>query len=83
MTFQVAQVNKALGSVHSIVHKGNKVVFDCDNEGKDIAYIEHKASKQRMWMRVEKGVYVLDVLVAPPDVKGGNAQGFPGQGAKR
>ena len=37
MTFQVAQVNKALGSVHSIVHKGNRVVFD--DEG---LYIEDK-----------------------------------------
>lgn len=69
MTFQVANVKKALGSVSQMVRRGNKVVFDRDDNGKDLAYIENKRSKERMYMRQEKGVYVLDVLVAPPQTK--------------
>ena len=69
MTFQVANVQKALGSVSQMVRRGNRVVFDRDDNGKDLAYIENKRSKERMYMRQEKGVYVLDVLVAPPVTK--------------
>ena len=74
MTFQCAEVNKALGSVNSIVRKGNRVVFDMDSQGRDIAYIQSKEGGKKMRMRVEKGVYVLDVLIGPPN------QGFAGQG---
>ena len=69
MTFQVANVQKALGSVSQMVRRGNRVVFDRDGSGKDLAYIENKRNKERIYMRQEKGVYVLDVLVAPPKSK--------------
>ena len=54
MTFQVAAVKKALGSLHAVVHKGNTIVFGVDDNGQDLAYIEHKESGERRWMRVEK-----------------------------
>ncbi len=69
MTFQVAGVNKALGSVNQMVRKGNRVVFDEDEHGRDISYIMHKATQQKMHLRAENGVYVLDMLVAPPGYK--------------
>ena len=85
MTFQVAKVNKALGSVNQMVRRGNRVVFDQDEQGRDISYILHKATNQRMFMRPENGVYVLDVLVAPPEYQQQIAQasqtgGFARQG---
>ena len=61
MTFQVTDVTKALGSVSKIVAHGNKVVFDESG-----SFIENKRSRERLWMREENGVYVLDVYVAPP-----------------
>ena len=62
MTFQVTDVTEALGSVSKIVANGNKVVFDESG-----SFIENKRSRERLWMREENGVYVLDVYVAPPD----------------
>ena len=64
MTFQVAAVNKALGSVSKMVENGNKMVFD-----KDGSYIENKWSKDRLWLREDNGVFVLDMLVAPAEIK--------------
>ena len=69
LTFQVANVKKALGSVSQMVRKGNRVVFDRTATGEDLAFIENKTTKERMFMRVENGVYVLDVLVEPPKTK--------------
>lgn len=65
MTFQVAAVNKALGSVSKIVNNGNRVVFDVDG-----SYIENKWSKDKLWLREDNGVYVLDMLVAPNNESG-------------
>ena len=31
------------------------------------SFIENKRSRERLWMREENGVYVLDENVAPPD----------------
>ena len=69
MTFQVAKVSKALGSVSQIIAKGNKMVFQKDSQGNDCSYIEHVDSGEVMWLRERDGVYVLDVLVAPPEYK--------------
>ena len=75
MTFQVAPVHKALGSVHQVLRKGNKVTFDTDESGRYVSNIAHKASGKRIPLRVEKGVYVLDMLVASP----GSSFTGPGQ----
>ena len=66
MAFQAAPVHKALGSVHQMVRRGNKVTFDTDECGRDVSSIVHKASGQRIPLRVESGVYVLHMLVASP-----------------
>ena len=83
MTFQVADVDKALGSVRQIVSNKNRVVFDQDERGKDISFIQNKVTKEKMPLRVENGVYVLDLVVGPPRqrkaVPKGN-RGFAWQG---
>ena len=76
MTFQVTDVTKALGSVSKIVANGNKVVFDESG-----SFIENKRSRERLWMREDNGVYVLDVYVAPPDCHEKNV-GFHRQGIR-
>ena len=88
MNFQVAQVHKALGSVSQMVWNGNTVVFDTDEYGQDVSYIMNKKTQDYIPMRVENGVYVIDMVVAPPEYhpsqnsvgKGGPSWGFPRQG---
>ena len=67
-TFQVARVKKALGSVSQMVNNGNKLVFDQDSSGKDTAYIQNKRTNEKIWLRQENGVYVLDLMVAHPQM---------------
>ena len=59
ITAQVCEVNKALLSVSKVVKAGNRVVFD-DSEG---SYIEDKATKEKMWLREEGGMYMLRLWV--------------------
>ena len=66
MTFQVARVKKALGSESQMVKNGNKLVFDQDCSGKDTSYIQNKRTNEKIWLPQENGVYVLDLMVAPP-----------------
>ena len=66
MTFQVSRVKKALGSVSQMVKNGNKLVFDQNSSGKDTSYTQNKGTKENIWLRQENGVYVLDLMVAPP-----------------
>ena len=86
MTFQVADVNKALGSANKIVRNGNRIVMDLDDEGDDYSYIESKSSGERLWLREREGVYVLDMLIAPaPPAQDGQTSappdpGFTGRG---
>ena len=70
MDFQVTDVTKALGSVSRMVHNGNRVVFDLDEWGANCSYIESKSTGKRLWLRERNGVYVLDVMVAPPGYQG-------------
>ena len=56
MTFQVARMKTALGSVSQMVKNGNKLVFDQDSCGKDASYIQNKRTNEKIWMRQEGGV---------------------------
>ena len=60
MTFQVADVKKALGSVSKIVHHTNRVVFDPAG-----SYIESLDDGSVLPLREDNGVCVLDAWVAP------------------
>ena len=66
-----------------MVDSGNRVVFDTDDGGYDISYIENKKTRDKVWLRRENGVYVLDMMVAPPNFDGGTQQpGFIRPGAR-
>eukprot|EP00973_Karenia_brevis_P010272 1392092-Karenia_brevis.AAC.1 len=81
MTFQVAPVQKALGSVSQMVRNRNRVVFDMDEYGKDISHILHKDTGGWIPLQYENGVYVMDMLVGPPiQENGAENQGFHRQG---
>ena len=81
MDFQVTNVTKALGSVSRMVKNGHRVVFDTDDWGENCSFIESKATGKKLWLRERNGVYVLDVMVAPPGYQGevdssGKPKGF-------
>ena len=61
MHFQsIDELSRPLASAARVAAKGNKIVLD----GKGCAsYIENKASKVRIPLKIEKGVYVMDVQV--------------------
>ena len=61
VTFQVANVNKALGSVSKMVRNGNRVVFDTSG-----SHIENKMTKDILWLQELDGVHVVGMMVAPP-----------------
>ena len=64
MIFQIAEVNKALGSISYMVDHGYSVIFDQDTAtGKDISRMIHKASGRTTRFRRERNVWVLDVVV--------------------
>ena len=58
ITAQVCDVNKPLLSVRKVAAAGNRVVFD--SEG---SYIEDKATNERMWIKEEGGMYILQMWV--------------------
>ena len=63
ITAQVCDVNKALLSVHRVKKAGNRVVFEDDEQGNDASYIECRETGEKMWMRENKGMYMLKLWV--------------------
>ena len=49
-----------------MVKNGNKLVFDQESSGKDTSY--NKRTNEKIWLRQENGVYLLDLMVAHPQV---------------
>jgi len=70
MRFQVCNVTKPLGSVSRICQAGSRVIFGPPDEG---SYIEHIVTKKRTMLRQSKGLYYLDMWIAPSTT-------FPRQG---
>ena len=62
MKFQICNVMKPLGSVSRICQAGSRVVFGPPEEG---SYIEHVVTGKRTMLRQSKGLYYLDVWIAP------------------
>ena len=58
ITAQVCDVNKPLLSVKKVMSAGNRVVFD--DEG---SFIEDKATKERMWLTEQHGMFMLKMWV--------------------
>ena len=70
MRFQVCNVTKPLGSVSRICQAGSRVVFGPPEEG---SYIEHITTNKKTMLRQSKGLYYLDMWIAPDST-------FPRQG---
>ena len=62
--FQVSNVNKPLWAVADRVDNKCRVVYDQDDDGRDLSYILDKPSGRMMKMRRTEKVLVLDAVVA-------------------
>ena len=63
-TFQIAEVNKVLAAVSSLVDAGHRVVFDRDPITKlDTSFIIHKQSGNSTKLRRERNVWVVDAWI--------------------
>jgi hypothetical protein len=62
--FQVANVNKPLGAVADRVDNKCRVVYDQDDDGRDLSYILDKPSGRIMKIRRTGKVWILDAVVA-------------------
>ena len=63
-TFQIAEVNKVLAAVSSLVDTGHKVIFDKDEAtGVDTSMIVDKKSGTVTKLRRDRNVWVVDALV--------------------
>ena len=72
MKFQICNVTKPLGSVSRICQAGSRVVFGPPEEG---SFIEHITTKRKTILRQSKGLYYLDMWIAPSSTfhrQGGN-----------
>ena len=64
LTMQIAEVNKALGSVSYLVDRGYRVVFDkCMVTGRDMSFMYKKDTKRSAIFRRERNIWVLDTYV--------------------
>ena len=69
LVMQVADVNKALGSISYQVDDSYRVVFDKDMKtGVDTSHMTHKPTNTTTRFRREKNVWILDAYVQPEDV---------------
>ena len=76
--FQIAEVNKALGSIADRVDNNNRVVFDKDMlKHKDVSYIFNKTSRRMIKMVREGNVWKVEALVSAENVRDA---GFAGRG---
>ena len=63
MTFQAAShVRKLLAAASKITAKGNRIVLD---EEDSLSYIENKSTGTKIPLKIENGVYVMEVAVSP------------------
>ena len=65
---QIAEVNKALGSVSYLVDHGYRVTFDKDAKtGKDISFMLNKKTNVTSRFRRERNIWILDAFVDSED----------------
>ena len=63
MTFQAtSHVRKPLAAASKITAKGKRIVLYDENS---LSYIENKATGTKIPLRIENGVYVMEVAVSP------------------
>ena len=65
MTMQIAEDNKALGSISYLVDRGYRVTFDKDPKtGQHLSMIIKKKTNNASRFRRDRNVWVLDAFVA-------------------
>ena len=63
MTFQATtHVKKPLAAASKITANGNRIVLDDENS---LSYIENKATGTKIPLKIENGVYVMEVAIDP------------------
>jgi len=63
MTFQAtSHVRKPLAAASKITAKGNRIVL---GDEESLSYIENKATGKKIPLRIQNGVYVMEVTVTP------------------
>ena len=68
VTMQIAEVNKALGSVAYFVDSKYRVTYDTDDEtGEDISMMVHKPTGTVTKFRRERNIWILDAY-APAEL---------------
>ena len=71
MVFQIAEVNKPLGSVAYFVDRDFRVVYDKNAKtGEDMSYMIHKPTKTSYRFRREKNIWILDAIVDIAEIYG-------------
>ena len=64
VTFQIAEVNKPLGSAAYFVDDAYRVVYDKNMvTGEDMSYMIHKPTKVVHKFRRERNIWILDAIV--------------------
>ena len=71
MIFQIAEVNKPLGSVAYFVDRDFRVVYDKNMKiGEDMSYMIHKPTKTSYRFRRERNIWILDAIVDIAEIYG-------------
>ena len=63
LLIRVADVKKVFGSVREMVTAGTGVVFDRDEHGNSLSYLEHKATGRKTVIYDRSGNYQFDIAV--------------------
>ena len=67
MVFQIAEVNKALGSIIYLVDKDCGIIFDKElATWQDVSLMMHKPTGRTIRFRSERNIWVLDALIEAP-----------------
>ena len=67
MIFQACGVTKPLAAASSITAKGDRIVLD---DADSYSYIEKKATGVKIPIKLEHGIYMLEIAVAQPPFTG-------------
>ena len=71
ITFQIAEVNKALGAISYLVDRGYRCVFDKNMKtGQDLSMMLNKNTNVASRFRRDRNVWILDVFVNAEDKQG-------------
>ena len=71
MIFQIAEINKPLGSVAYFVDRDYRVVFDQNSvTGEDLSYMVHKPTRTVYRFRRERNIWIMDAILDVADLYG-------------